>query len=344
MKATRRQELRTNELAETLDSLREFFEKHGNYVVGAVVVVALVALVYVYKDRSARQALADARQEMRALAFNTDDEVRDSVAALTRLAADSKEDSFIRETLRLRARLAMDRAGAADDGTPSAEFLEMARAAYEESLSRYPDAALDRAASLMGLATVEEDLFVLDQDPSHKQQAREYLERVRDDQALNGMPFQSIALERLNALDGTFRLIVLAETPPPPMPLGPLMGPPASLAPDAPAEVTAAPGTGTAEPETVVWSPDKQPKVRVQGATLERVSADQVPQDVRDRAAASLAERDAQKAADAAAKSAADTTPEPAETSDETPAETSDETPAESSGDTPAEQDEQATE
>jgi hypothetical protein len=327
MTATRRQELRTNELAETLQGVREFFEKHGNYVVGAVVVVALVALVYVYKDRSARQALADARQEMRALPFNTDDEVRESVAALKRLAAENTEGPFVRETLRLRAGLALDRAGAADDGTPSTEFLEMAREAYEETLARYPQAVLDRAAALMGLATIEEDLFVLDQDPSHRQRAREYLERVRDDQALNGMPFQSIALERLNAIDETFVPVALVEAPPPP---GPFVGPPASLAPDAT-------GTGTpgAEPETVVWSPDKQPRVQVEGATLERVSADQVPQAVRDRAAADLAEHDAQKAAEAAAKPPADTPEEPAETSDETPAESSD--------DTPVEQDEQAT-
>lgn len=319
MKTTRRQELKTNELLETLRDARDFFDRHGNYVVGAVVVAAVAVLVYVYKDRSASQTLANARQEMRALPFTTDDEVRSSVAALERLAGESKNDGFIRETLRRRAALAISRADAADDGTPSAEFLEMARSAYQTVLERYPNRVLDYGAALTGLATIEEDLFILDQDLSHKEKARQYLELVRDNEALNGMPFQSIALERLNALDQTFVQVAMVDAPRPAPTPEDLVGPPASLAPPVSTGAAAVSASQAPTTQPVVWSPDKQPSIEVEGVKLERISAEDVPQQIRDRAGQGLAEHDAQKAAEAAAKSAAPPTTQPAESHDEVP-------------------------
>ena len=213
MKTTRRQDLKSNELAQFLEDAREFFRTYGNYVVGAVAVVALVLLGYVYMARSAAQALADATQQMRSLPFDTDQEVRDSVAKLRQLAAENEDEGFAIDALRRRAGMAMNRAHAAADGTPSREFLDMARAAFEEMLQRHPDRALDVGAALIGLATIEEDLFILDDDLAHKEAARRFLEQVRDDQDLNGTPFQTIALERLNALDETFVQVVMVEKP-----------------------------------------------------------------------------------------------------------------------------------
>jgi hypothetical protein len=212
MKATRRQELKTNELALFLKDVREFLSTYGNYFVGGLVVIALIALGYVYMTRSAAQALADARREISSLPFATDDEVRDSVAKLKRLASENDSETLILDALRRRAVMAMNRAHAADDGTPSSEFLDMARDAYEEMLQRFPDRHLDLGAALIGLATIEEDLFILDDDLAHKEEARGFLERIRDNANLNGTPFQTIALERLNALDQTFVQVVMVDT------------------------------------------------------------------------------------------------------------------------------------
>jgi hypothetical protein len=216
MKAARRQELKANELQQFLKEAGEFFRKYGNYFVGALVVIALIALGYVYMTRSAAQALADARQEMNSLPFATDEEVRDSIAKLERLASENDSETFVVDTLRRRAGMAMNRAQAADDGTPSEEFLGLARTAYEEILQQFPERHLDVAAALIGLATIEEDLFVLDDDLTHKDAAREYLERIRDNPNLNGTPFQTVALDRLNALDETFVQVVMVEAAPEP--------------------------------------------------------------------------------------------------------------------------------
>jgi hypothetical protein len=213
MKTTRRQELKSNELAQFLEDAREFFRTYGNYVVGAVAVVALVLLGYVYMTRSAAQSLADATQQMRSLPLDTDQDVRDSVAKLRQLAAENQDEDFIMGALRWRAGRAMDRAHAADDGTPSREFLDMARAAFNEVLERHPDRTLDVGGALIGLATIEEDLFILDDDLAHKEAARRFLEQIRDNQDLNGTPFQTIALDRLNALDETFVQVVMIERP-----------------------------------------------------------------------------------------------------------------------------------
>ncbi len=214
MKATRRHELKSNELAQFLEDARDFFSKYGNYFVGGLVVIALIVLGYVYMTRSAEQALADATREMRSLPFATDDEVRDSVGKLIRVASENEDQVFIPETLRRRASMAMNRAQAADDGTPSAEFLEMARAAYQEVIERYPGRSLDVAAALIGLATIEEDFFILDDDLAHKDACRGFLEQIRDNAELNGTPFQTVALERLNALDRTFVQVVMVDAPP----------------------------------------------------------------------------------------------------------------------------------
>lgn len=218
MKSHRRQELRTNELAQTIEQAKQFFEKNGNYVVGGLVVIAVIALGYVYVQRSAQQQLADARRQMTTLPLDTDEDVRESISTLKVLVSENDDPQFERQALRRQAYMAMSRAGAAEDGTPSREFLEMAQEAFQSLLERHGEKPLDAGAALMGLATVEEDLFVLDRDPAHKEKAREYLERIANDASFNGTPYQTIALERLNTLDETFIQVALVDAPagPPP--------------------------------------------------------------------------------------------------------------------------------
>ncbi len=213
MKATRRQELKSNELAQTLEEIRDFLRRYGNYLgIGGAVVLALVA-VWFFQARSAGAARTAAFQQMARLPYTTDDEVRSSIETLKTLATETTDTPFVIQSLRVRALMAVGRAQAAPDGTPAAEFLDLAEAAYQEMLDRYPERHLDIAQALCGLGTIEEDRFVLDGALSHREKARAYLERIRDGAQYAGLPVVSVALDRLNALDETFTTIVLAPAP-----------------------------------------------------------------------------------------------------------------------------------
>jgi len=214
MKTARRQELRSNELAQYLEELRDFLRRYGNYVIIGVVVIAAILLVWIYQKRSASEALTEAIKQMRAMPSSTDEEVRSSVEKLERLASESDNEGLVIQTLRRRAAMAMRRAHAAEDGKPSIEFLDLAEAAYQGTLDRFPNRPLDVGVTLCGLASIEVDRFVLDSDPAHKEAARRYLQRIRDDVQLTGTPIVSVALARLNTLDEAFLPIVIAAALP----------------------------------------------------------------------------------------------------------------------------------
>lgn len=279
MKTARRQELKTNDLAQSLEDFREFLRNHGSYVVGAVVVVALVVLAYVYNTRSTQQATRDATQQMRSLPFDTDDNVRDSVKKLADLAADTKDDALVLESLRRRAQISMSRAHAAEDGTPSAEFLDLAMDAYQQILDRFGSNPVDFGMALFGLATIEEDRFVLDNDPAHKENVRGYLERVRDNEPLTGTPFQTVALERINALDRTFVTvamnvgIVAPPIGPPLLGQGPATTPGAASPP--PTDTLGAAGKQTVVPAPIESPPDTPETVAAQPAKAPPTAASQ---------------------------------------------------------------------
>ncbi|HUU84442.1 MAG TPA: hypothetical protein VM243_13155 [Phycisphaerae bacterium] len=285
MKAGRRQELKTNELAQTLEELRDFFRNYGNYVVGAIVVVGAAVLVWFYLQYTAREGLADAQRQARALPYDTDADVRSSGKKLQELAAGFEDELFLVQTLQSRALMAMSRARVAEDGTPAPEFLDLAAEAYEELLQRVPHRTLEKGAALFGLATVEADRFVLDRDPSHKDNARQYLERIRDAAEFNGTPLKARALEQLNALDDVFVIVALAAPLPPPT-ATPVPTTPVSP-PGTPPFVTVTPATpGQADPTDAQVSPRVHPDapnatVRQQGVEVIPLSRDEVPPEIR---------------------------------------------------------------
>ncbi len=213
MKTARRQELKHNELAEGLEQLRHSFSAYGNYIVGGLVLIAVIVLGVVYVSRSAEQARATAAKKVRELPAATDEDVRKADVELRKIAADASGSSLAMIAIRRRAYTAMSRAHAAADGTPSAEFLDLAQDAYQEIIDQHPDKVLDVASALLGLATIEQDRFVLDQDSSHKGAVLKYLERILDDKALIGTPFQTAASDRKNTLDSVFVTVAMVDAP-----------------------------------------------------------------------------------------------------------------------------------
>jgi len=240
MKTERRQELKTNDLAQMIDDGREFFRKWGSFVVGGVAVIVLVVAFALYQTRAAEQELDDAWRSLSEIQLKsfftqsgqkrTDAEISMGFEGLQELAAETKDPGLAFETLASQTMIAM-RLSRMGQGGVDPRYLDTAEQACNALKDQLPDDVLAVATALNGLINVEADRFVLDGDPSRKEKARELLETLRDDSRFANTPFQTAALERLNRLDEVFRWTVLAPAPAPApkpalKPLVPLDGPP----------------------------------------------------------------------------------------------------------------------
>ncbi len=215
MKTGRRQELRANELNQLLSNAGAFLRKNGSFVViGLVVVGGVFGSRWYVNDRSAA-ALNAAYGQLLSLSFTTDDECRESIERLKELASEIQQDEFSLEALSNRAFIASSRLIRADSGEVQMDFVEEAHQAYAEIIERYSDHALEYGTALMGQAILEQTLFVADEDPAHRDRAREYLQRIVDDVRLQLTPLTTLATERLNALEEVFQPATLAVRPAP---------------------------------------------------------------------------------------------------------------------------------
>lgn len=215
MKATRRQELRSNELMHGLQEAREFLRKYATHIIIGAVAIAAIFLVVFYSKESARQRLAEASQELSSLTATatTDDEARSAIKRIDELTGEVSNENFVVNALNMKSSIAMSRAHAADSGEPSRDFLDLAHQAYDRVRNDFPGRTLEVAAALYGLATIEMDLFVLDEDMKHKEKCKALLEELANNRQFNSLPYQDSALQRLNALDDVFVTIALADGP-----------------------------------------------------------------------------------------------------------------------------------
>lgn len=217
MKADRRHELKENDLAVMLQNTRQYLDVHGKQIgTGALIALAvLAAITFVVRSRAA--AVEDVWRRRGQLSFESLEEGKKSLDALEGISRELSDPSFVMGALMDRGREALKLAQLAPL-PPDSELNRKARAAFEELLTRFGDNPLAAGAALSGLATVEENEFVLDGNESHKAKAREYLDRIVADARLNGMPFQRLALDRLKALDATFSKVVTQAPAPLPLP------------------------------------------------------------------------------------------------------------------------------
>jgi hypothetical protein len=221
MKAERRQELKTNELAQMLEDSREFFREWGSYIVGGVVIIGLVVAFAVYRAKASEEQLTEAWKSLQTISLfdakgekKSDEEVRQGFARLQELAAGDRGPDFIFEVLSTQAQSAVRLATASKEGLDTM-WLDKAADAYEAMRTRLPDNRLAVAMALNGLADIEADRFVVDGDINRKSTALGLLEKLKDDPRFNGTPFQRAALERINKLDEVFRRVEFAAAPAP---------------------------------------------------------------------------------------------------------------------------------
>ena len=220
MKAKRRQELKTNTLAQTLDELRQSVRQWGAYLVGGVAVVVVVYAIST-SMRSARSAQLDTAYEELNKAGQLapggirkdDSELLASLDKMKQLASDSPNPDFKLDAMNQRGEVALYVASL-DATTSPKPYLEQARDSFEYIISNFPDRKIYVGRAHYGLFQVEAGLFAIDQDASHKAVARKHLEAIRNDSAQAGTPLMMAALDRLNEIDALFTPVTFAKAPP----------------------------------------------------------------------------------------------------------------------------------
>lgn len=222
MKAKRRQELKTNELAQTLKQIREFLDKYGTYVVGgAVIAVAIIAGSLWYNksltDTHRREWADYYSLQQAAIGFFTNEESGNFESLLTRHKnlASSVHDRQVRlrvlETLGEFGWLYAVQSDGAEDATLVAAALTDAAGAYERIVREYPGHQPSAGNALLALAAIAEERGEFDQ-------AAEYYGRFEGDPSYAGTLLLASAQDRLARLDDLRKPIEFAPAPPPPEP------------------------------------------------------------------------------------------------------------------------------
>jgi hypothetical protein len=228
MKAKRRQELKTNDLAAALEEFIQGARVWGVYALGAVLVVVLIVVVTTYRRNARAEEMGSAYAELRTVSLTTPSgerrtnaEILADLNKMRDLAEGSTDRRFQLDAQVQRGNVALRAAETGPKGI-DAEFLPEARAAFEvvRDAARADD-AIRYGRALFGLYQVEADAYVVDADPAHRDQAKQILETVRDDARFNGTPYQVMAVRQLNELEKIFEPITFPPQPEPEAPAAP---------------------------------------------------------------------------------------------------------------------------
>lgn len=215
MKAERRHELRENDLAHALKEARTFFENHSTRL-GLAAIVVLVVVGGSFLVKRARDATLESAWRRRSeLRFNDFEVGKTSLASLAAMTNEVSDDGFVMTSLMERGQQAL-RLSQMAPFPPDKELNRQAQSAFEQLLVRFDSNPVTFAVAHLGLATVQENNFVLDSSDAHKQRAFDHLRAVADDERLNALPLQALAMERLERLDRTLTPVVF-ESPPVPV-------------------------------------------------------------------------------------------------------------------------------
>lgn len=203
MKSERRHELKENDLAHALETAKEYLDQRGKQLTIGVVILGAVIAAVVFGARSRAAAMEDIWRRRAQLSFESYEVGRDSLETLVSMTKGISNERFLQSSLMQQGRQGLRLAQLAP-AAPDRDLTLIAKAALEELLTRFNQNPLARGVALSGLATVEENLYIVDRDPAHKEQAKARLNAIISDDALNGMPFMRIAMDRLRDLDKTF--------------------------------------------------------------------------------------------------------------------------------------------
>jgi len=251
MKHSRRHELRTNELAESLTQLKEWFTVYGNYVIGGAAVVLLILGGGLYYSRSQATQMEQNWSEYR----NIDREFAQIAAAMLRnpiidpgqkeklqacfprmeaLASTAGTEAVTCEAWRWIGEQRLLYATMLMDPSQINDNLDRAATAYQRAASSAPDRTFDVLAARFGLATVYEDKGQFDQ-------ARKIYHEIADNKDGEISVLRQLAADKLENFDRLTLPVALAAAP--------------EIPTTRKAAASSAPATQKAAPQPVVKKP-----------------------------------------------------------------------------------------
>lgn len=211
MKTQRRHDLKENDLVHALETGRDYLDQNGRRLGLAVVVVSAVIAVTALTVRSQTSAKDDRWRQLGELAFDNTESGRDSIVTLGGLIKETTDLQFVRKSLTLQGQESLKLALRVE-APPDAEFNESARSAFDQLLRDCSsDHPMSFALAHLGLATVEENAFILDTDVAHKEAARKHLSLVAEDSRFDLLPFKRMAKDRLTGLDKIFTRVMFDD-------------------------------------------------------------------------------------------------------------------------------------
>ena len=233
MKQSRRHELKTNELSVFLQQVYASAKKNLNYVVGGIVVVAVILVIGLYM-RSHQEAAADKAwndyTDLMRQAHEVDKKPELLQRAATLAAEQEGKGDLGRRTAKLVADMDLDLAMNLDpvkDKAKRLDLLKDARSRYEGIMQRYSDQPATVDAARYFLAKVEESLLVAGE--STKDKVLALYEPLA--KATNG-PYKELAAQQIKTLDERIQPIqIVATRPAEPPATAPSTGPSARPAP-----------------------------------------------------------------------------------------------------------------
>ncbi|MFQ6048685.1 MAG: tol-pal system YbgF family protein [Phycisphaerae bacterium] len=196
MKGTRRKELRSNELIESLRQLVAFGRRHSNYVVAGAVGAALVVGLGAYWQRAKAGRLQQGWSEL-LLVAQREGSGSDRLARLRQVAEGYEAAPLAAVAWQLLGDALFDQATygvAGEQAGRREELLDQASRAYQRILARYRQQWIARAVALIGLAKIAENRH-------DWLEARRYYQAVLDEPQFDATPYHSLAREALARLD-----------------------------------------------------------------------------------------------------------------------------------------------
>jgi tetratricopeptide (TPR) repeat protein len=208
MKATRRQELKHNELADRLQQVSAYVQEKSQAIIIVLVAVVVVLAATWYWRTSAQARQAEGWQTMLILLSTSkqeDPQVLDKMEQVATSYSDKRLKAMAWAQLgnRLTAEAAM-----AESPQVAQEYVKKAETAFQNVLNQTSDQAYAVAIAQLGLGSIAADRRDFDA-------AKRYYEMVGNNEQLKCTPFPGQASAALTALETARQMPPLAAAVPP---------------------------------------------------------------------------------------------------------------------------------
>ncbi len=195
MKPTRRQDLKTNELSQQIEEIRDYAKENAAKLSGIFVVVLIIAVGGYWYYHQHQQRIMDGWASLDRRVTTGGDEV--PVSVYESVVAEDLDAALTTQALLTVGSATMAKtmaSGPLDPDSATAEELDQARTAYGQVVSRYPQDVTATGQAMLSLGIIAEN-----QDD--QETARSWYQKVVDDSRFANYPFRDQASYRLANLN-----------------------------------------------------------------------------------------------------------------------------------------------